>query len=208
MQIIVVSHLQLWADLMSNTVQSIIPDATIKTIPDKAQLESYSALQNADLAIVDLSLPDKESQEIIRFILNLEKGPEVFVSAEFKEFDLLKETLKYRVNTYIVEDYGLANFETSLKAFVEEDKTVGRKTRKSIKQWVEKNESFITTVKLSKREREILRLICAEKTSTEISNDLFISEHTVLTHRKNLLKKVGCKNTVGLVHYAYLNSIL
>jgi len=60
----------------------------------------------------------------------------------------------------------------------------------------------------AKREREILKMICQEKTSVEIAEELFISEHTVLTHRKNLLKKVGAKNTVGLVKYAISHKLL
>lgn len=55
---------------------------------------------------------------------------------------------------------------------------------------------------LTKREKEILRLIAKEKTTSEIAEMLFISTHTVDTHRKNLLSKLGVKNAAGLVKYA------
>ncbi len=208
MQIIVITHLQLWAEILAQSIVKVLPDAKIEIVASKAQLEDFKDLSKLDLAIVDLSIPDKEGLDITRYILNLEKGPEVFISAQLSEVDLLKESLKYRVHSYITEEHNFDLFETTLSAFADNDKSVGRRTRKEIKQWVEKNESFITQVKLSKREREILRMICTEQTSTEIAKDLFISEHTVLTHRKNLLKKVGCKNTVGLVHYAYQNELI
>jgi len=60
---------------------------------------------------------------------------------------------------------------------------------------------------LTKRETEILKLICQEYTSSEMSEQLFISTNTVETHRKNLLRKVGVKNTAGLVKYALKNKI-
>lgn len=55
---------------------------------------------------------------------------------------------------------------------------------------------------LTKREVEILKLIAQEMTNNEIAERLFISMYTVETHRKNLIRKIGVKNTVGLVKYA------
>lgn len=62
---------------------------------------------------------------------------------------------------------------------------------------------FSTSVSgLTKREHEILRFLVAGKSSEEISKVLFISKQTVDTHRKNLLKKTGCINTVELTSVA------
>ncbi|MBW3545622.1 MAG: LuxR C-terminal-related transcriptional regulator [Bacteroidetes bacterium] len=58
---------------------------------------------------------------------------------------------------------------------------------------------------LTSREKEVLKLIVEEFTTTEIAEQLFISPHTVETHRKNLLSKLGAKNTAGLVKYAIEN---
>jgi len=55
------------------------------------------------------------------------------------------------------------------------------------------------TVRLTPREREVLELICREYTTAEIAEKLFVSTRTVETHRKNLLEKLGAKNTAGLV---------
>ncbi len=52
---------------------------------------------------------------------------------------------------------------------------------------------------LTKREKEILQLIMDEKSSSEIAEILFLSEHTVESHRANLFSKVRAKNVAGLV---------
>ncbi len=57
--------------------------------------------------------------------------------------------------------------------------------------------------KISAREREILSLIAYERNSKEIAQELYISEHTVLSHRKNLMLKMDVKNTAGLVRKAF-----
>ncbi len=63
-------------------------------------------------------------------------------------------------------------------------------------------------VKLTRRELEILQLICDQYTTAEIAERLFISPRTVDGHRNNLLEKTGSKNTAGLVVYAIQNKII
>ena len=57
-------------------------------------------------------------------------------------------------------------------------------------------------IALTQREAAILKLICNELTNAEIAEKLFISNRTVDGHRNNLLAKIGCKNTAGLVIFA------
>lgn len=63
-------------------------------------------------------------------------------------------------------------------------------------------------VDLTRRELEVLKAICDQKTSGEIAEELFVSIRTVEGHRNNLLLKTGAKNTVGLVMFALLNNIV
>jgi len=59
------------------------------------------------------------------------------------------------------------------------------------------------TSPVSPREQEVLQLIAFEHSSKEIARQLFISEHTVISHRKNLIAKLNVKNTAGLVRRAF-----
>lgn len=54
----------------------------------------------------------------------------------------------------------------------------------------------------SARELEIIRMLKEGKTSETIAERLFISRHTVDTHRRNMLLKTGCKSTIELIHQA------
>ncbi len=64
------------------------------------------------------------------------------------------------------------------------------------------------TVEISKREREVLSLISREMTNREIATSLYISTHTVVSHRRNLLSKLNAKNSVGLVRRAFEYGII
>jgi len=61
---------------------------------------------------------------------------------------------------------------------------------------------------LSKREKVILKYISNGFTNAEIAEKLFISAHTVATHRRNLLQKINAKNTAALVRYASKHGLL
>jgi DNA-binding CsgD family transcriptional regulator len=56
--------------------------------------------------------------------------------------------------------------------------------------------------KLSKREREILTLISRGLTSRDIAKEIFLSLNTINTHRRNILRKTGAKNTLAVVAIA------
>lgn len=60
---------------------------------------------------------------------------------------------------------------------------------------------------LSERERQVLRLIIKEYTNKQIADELFLSERTVETYRKNLFRKANTNNLVGLVKYAFANNL-
>lgn len=61
---------------------------------------------------------------------------------------------------------------------------------------------------LSERETEVLRLLVNGNSNKEIADKLFISTHTVITHRKNISQKTGIKSVSGLTIYAVVHNIV
>ena len=61
---------------------------------------------------------------------------------------------------------------------------------------------------LTNREMEVLLLICNQFTTPEIADKLFLSTRTVDGHRNNMLSKLGCRNTAGLVVYAIQHGLV
>lgn len=70
------------------------------------------------------------------------------------------------------------------------------------------NASQTESIELSNRETDVLVAIAKGLTNKEISEQLFISVHTVITHRKNIIKKTGIKSVSGLTVYALLNNLI
>ena len=64
------------------------------------------------------------------------------------------------------------------------------------------------TAELSPRETTIVRLVSMGLTNRQIADQLFLSAHTVMTHRKNISSKLGIKSVSGLTVYAIVNNII
>jgi DNA-binding CsgD family transcriptional regulator len=69
------------------------------------------------------------------------------------------------------------------------------------------SQKLLTISSISKREQDVIRLLALNKTSKEIAEKLFISQHTVDGHRRNLLKKLNYKSTNELVQYCLVNQL-
>ena len=63
-------------------------------------------------------------------------------------------------------------------------------------------------IELSNRETDVLVALVKGLTNKEISDKLYISVHTVITHRKNIVRKTGIKSVSGLTGYALLNNLV
>ena len=71
-----------------------------------------------------------------------------------------------------------------------------------------KNKTFDENIVLTKREKEVLGLICKGNSNQQISDQLFISQRTVERHRSSLLLKTDSKNSISLVVYAFWKKML
>jgi DNA-binding CsgD family transcriptional regulator len=65
-----------------------------------------------------------------------------------------------------------------------------------------------TDTELTKREIEVLQLITKGYSNKEIADQLFVSTHTVISHRKNISEKTGIKSASGMTMYAILKKII
>ncbi|MCH8330067.1 MAG: response regulator transcription factor [Bacteroidetes bacterium] len=104
------------------------------------------------------------------------------------------------VNSYILKECSQDEFIDAIRLTAKGEKFFCGKLLDLL---VDSNlEDSCVAVNLSNRETEIIKLIAEGYTYKEIAVQLFLSSHTVTTHRKNIMKKLELKNTAGIVRYA------
>ena len=123
-----------------------------------------------------------------------------------------------RFNENIFEPFYIGLIESDTPAHIQskfdqtlnldaEKSELNKIMEKSLKQLPNCNSETENT-SLSKREISILKLVALGNTNNEIADKLFISAHTVMTHRKNITRKLGIKTVSGLTVYAILNQLI
>lgn len=58
------------------------------------------------------------------------------------------------------------------------------------------------------REIEVLTFLCQGLTTREIAQEIYLSTHTIESHKKNMIQKLGCRNLVQLIVYAVKNKLV
>lgn len=161
-----------------------------------------------DLLVLDISMPDINGMEVARSILSKNPKANIVMLSMYDDEDYVSRCLEYGVRGYVVKSESGSELDNAIRAVLQgrnyfsrqaQDVIFRKYSRQVVKQ---KQKQKAETIKLTRRETEIVRLIAEGLTSQQMADKLFISARTVDTHRANLLKKIGVKNSIELVKKA------
>lgn len=159
----------------------------------------------ADIVITDINMPGMDGLEFIKKIRADFPPTKIIVLSLHDEPHYIRNVMKQRVQGYILKN------DTTNELLDAVNKVLDGKIYLSsrINQiMMEQLDEPAAEKLLTDREIQILRLIAQEKSNKQIGEELFISERTVETHRKNIFRKTDSKNIVGLIKFAYKNNLL
>jgi two-component system, NarL family, response regulator NreC len=181
-------------------------------------VEKLHALpQLPHVLLVDLSLPPKGETEfngihVTRDVTKSFPAIKILILSIHKEESFIAELIEQGAHGYLVKDSDPQEVRDAIFSVHTKGSYINKRTLSAIQNNMGKKkrlkEQRPGTANLTKREEEILSLICRQLTTEEIAEKLFISMKTVNGHRINLLQKTGAKNTAGLVMYALKNNIV
>lgn len=159
----------------------------------------------ADLLITDFNMPGMDGLSLIHLVKRINQNIKIIVLSMHDEVHLVKEILKAGVNGYVLKK----DTQNELLQAIREVQAGKVFLSNDINKMLIVNLQNPDEGKLlTDREREILKLIAREFTNKQIAEELFISERTVETHRKNIFKKTGTNSLVGLIKFAYANNLI
>lgn len=161
--------------------------------------------QDFDILVSDYELPDFTGLEIIKVAQSINPEIKVIVLSMHDDPSVVKELLKENIDSFVLKNdahssllQALDKVTSGKKYFSDE---ISEILVRQINAPTEKSD-------LSPRETEIIKLIVRDFSTKQIAEVLFISEKTVETHRKNILRKTDCSTIVSLVNYAHAHSLV
>jgi len=176
----------------------------------KKLADSLSDLQ-PHVALIDINMPGMNGAELTRYIKAEFPTIAVLVLSMYDDGVHIMELIEAGASGYLLKN-------VTDKELLEAIKTVSRGKHYFSFEVSEQIAAFALqqqkrmdspeVPKLTDRELEILKLIAQEYSNAEIAKSLFISERTVETHRKNMLRKTSNKTILGLLKYALERQML
>ena len=168
---------------------------------------------NADVLILDISMPKKDGIETLKEFNEKQSACKVIILSSYDDLKIIKEVMKLGAKAYLTKNCAGENIIEAVEAVYHGQEYFSDAVREKIFHSFMDNPKLnqntaIENPLLSPREIEIITLIALEYSGKEISEKLFISSHTVETHRKNIMKKLNIKSTIGLVKYALKNNLI
>lgn len=193
---------------LATIIESQADFSVVKTCQSGAELLNIiSQNLTIDLLVLDINLPDFDSEELLLKIRKVAPQLPIIYLTILRGSRMFHKLRKHSFQGYLLKDTSYDILFDAIRTvadggcYYSDDIDLNFSKDESIHESSYINKS--SAVVLSNREREILKLICEEYSSSQIAEKLFVSVSTVDTHRQNMMIKLGVSNTVGLVKYAF-----
>jgi len=187
----------------------VVFDAT-----DGYQLYKYLDQENnerIDILLLDLKMKTVDGLEVLKHVKLKNKDLKVIVISSHYQDNSIGFMVKEGVSAFLPK--GISPFEL-LEVVKQVDQTGFYFNPKQISILREQISSRVPKPvieeeeTLTDREKEIMKLLCQQKTAKEIGEMLFITQRTVEGHKNNIFAKVGVRNVAGLIVYALQKQIV
>ncbi len=179
---------------------------------DGAEAVSLSARLNPDVVLMDVRMPELDGIAATRRILGptypAARVPRILMLTTFDIDDYVYDALEAGASGFLLKDALPEDLVHAVRVVAAGDALLAPSvTRRMIEHFAARRprggRAAATLRELTDREREVLTLIGAGRSNAEIARDLFISEQTVKTHVGKVLAKLGARDRVQAVIFAY-----
>ena len=176
------------------------------------ELLKHSGLHKASLLITDSSCPEFNIENLKHIIKKYPRINVLTITSEVHK-SLFSKTLDAGIRSYLLKDCDKGEITEAIYKTANGEKFVCGKVLDSIlnepkESMAYANSVYCEGVNITDRETEIICLVAEGNSNKQIADKLFLSLHTVTTHRKNIMGKLKVNNTAGLVLYAIKNNLL
>ena len=164
-------------------------------------LEFLESMGTVDVVILDINMPEMDGIECATQIKRKWPQQRILILTMYNDPQLIKKMMEVGADGFVLKNTGKSELMEAIDKIMQGQTYFGRDVTESLAKSFQKQNPE-GRIQLTRREKEVLRLLFEGMTSQDIANKLFISSHTVDSHRKNLLSKFNAKNTTSLLREA------
>ena len=186
--------------LVAEGFERLVNESGVAGVTGKAYSASgcmkLLAQSETDVLLLDVSLPDGNGIDLFPQIKALYPNLKVIILTSHSELSIIKRALDCGVSGFIMKNATAKIIIEGIQAVASGERFLCKETERLLKR------CDCTTVLLSRREQDLLRLIVAGKSGIEIADSLCLGYETIKSYRKRLMLKLNVSNTAELVRLA------
>jgi DNA-binding NarL/FixJ family response regulator len=165
-------------------------------------IEYLESNELPNIILLDINMPEMNGVETTRIIRRDFPMVQTLILSMYDTPEFIRNVVNAGASGYVLKNTNKNDLLAAIRTVSHGEKYYASDVVSVVMDSMRKNESGNLNMEITEREKEVMRLIADGLTTNEIADKLFISAHTVNTHRKNLLSKLNIKNTASLVRYA------
>ncbi len=175
-------------------------DMELKGLFTQAQ-ETLQALKNelVDVLLLDINLPDKNGIELSKELKELYPSLSIIILSVHNERAVIGSVLKNKVNGYLLKNSGGDQIIEAIHKVRNGEIYLCNQTKEI---YCNSDAGLKVVPVITRREKEVLSLIAQGYTTSQIADKLFVSSHTIESHRKNLMEKFNAKSMPLIIKLA------
>lgn len=166
-----------------------------------------------DVVLMDQQMPKMSGVEAVKQIIKNKINVKILAVSNYDEVADIRNMINSGASGYILKNITPDELQKAIltvmegKYYYSNDVAV-KLIDNSEQDFKPRLKANSVNDKISKREKEVLKMIASEMTNEQIAKKLGLAKRTVDVHRQNLLVKLNVKNTAGLINYAYKNGLI
>ena len=161
-----------------------------------------------DVVLLDLTMPGKDGLQVLPELRREQPELPILVLSAHPEDQLALRLLKSGAAGYLTKDKAPEVLLTAIRKVLRGEKYISESLAEKIALHTVSGATVSLHEMLSQREYQVMTMIAAGKTSTEIAKKLFLSIRTVSTYRARVLEKMNMKTNAELIRYALQHKLV
>lgn len=169
-------------------------------------------IKQPDVVLMDIRMPEIDGINAISLIRKEYETLKIIVLTMYDDQEMITRMMEMGANAYLTKTTDPEEIYQAILTCMNDDFYFNELVNKAVLMKLQHKKKvrqfYPNPVKFSEKELRILKLIANDKTTEEISKEVFLSPRTIETIRQNMKQKVNAKTIAGLVMYAMRNKLL
>lgn len=204
-KVIIVDDHQIFLDGLKEVFKAFDEIEIVGEANDGVDLIDLLSKTSCDVILMDVNMPKMDGKDATKYVKAHFPNVKVLMLTMHDTKAYIEKLIKAGADGYLLKNTAKGELKKAISAVCEGQNYYSPMVTQTVMSSMREEKAVKAeygSVELTDREKDVLTLIAKEMTSHEIAEKLFISHHTVESHRKNLIAKLGVRSLAGLVKYA------